>query len=58
MASVRIVDTSQCYSISQSKEETYITRETQELHIKDEMKILYRKNKPVACVINATGWLP
>jgi hypothetical protein len=43
MASVRIADTSQYYSISQSKEETYLTRKTQKLHIKDEMKILYVK---------------
>ena len=45
MASVRIADTSQYYSISQSKEETYLTRKTQKLHIKDEIKILYMKTQ-------------
>ena len=45
MASVRIADTNQYYSFSQSKEETYLTRKTQKLHIKDEMKILYMKKQ-------------
>jgi len=45
MASVRTADASQYYSISQSEEETYLTRKTQKLLIKDEMKFLYMKTQ-------------
>jgi len=55
MTSVRFADASQYYSISQSKEETYLTRKTQKFHIKYEMKFLYMKTQTCGACNKCSG---